>query len=468
MTGSLLAACGGGGGGSASPPPATHFSVVAPASVNAGTAFNLTITALDTSNSVVTGYSGTVHFTSTDAQAVLPANSALANGTATLSATLKSAGGQTITGTDTAAASITGTSSSIKVPATTSRFQTTGSLGTARVAHTATLLGDGTVLIAGGTDGTVALSSTELFDPAGGIFTSSGDLQTARQWHTATLLNNGKVLITGGGDATSPSLRTAELFTPSTGAFTATGSMHIARSQHTATLLASGKVLVTGGWDISGNVLLNTAEVFDPNAGSFTLTTGSMGSARASHNATLLGDGKVLITGEQAQAELFDPLTQTFAATDSTYIAKPEGTATLLHDGKVLVIEFFSGFSHGHPNGLAQLYDPNSGTFFFTGNAFLNPNPAGGRSRHTATLRNDGTVLVAGGGFVPLSQEGQPPVVTASAELFDPMSATFIPTDDMVLAREYHRATLLNDGDVLITGGQDASGHVVAAAELYH
>jgi hypothetical protein len=477
LTAVLLTACGGGSGGSSTPlqqatlppPVATHLSVAAPANVAAGTAFNITVTALDASNNVATGYSGSVHFTSTDAQAVLPANSALTKGTATFSATLKSAGGQTITGTDTAAPSITGTSSSIRIPSAASRFQKTGSMGTARVSHTATLLDHGTVLIAGGTDGTVALSSTELFDPASGSFTPSGNMHAARASHTATLLSNGplltngKVLITGGGDATSQSLSTVELFTPSTGAFTATGSMKIARRGHTATLLNGGKVLVTGGVDASGNVL-KTAELFDPSAGTFTLTHGSMVWARAHHNATLLGNGKVLITGHEAQAELFNPLTQTFTTTASTYEPNPQVTATWLNDDKVLVIEFYAGFSHGHPNGLAQLYDPASGTFAFAGCFYC----SAGRSRHTATLRNDGKVLVAGGGLVTLSQEGQPPVVTASAELFDPMSGTFVPTDNMVFAREYHTATLLKDGDVLITGGRDAGGNTLAAAELYH
>ena len=221
----LLTACGGGASSPPPPPPATHFSVTAPASVNAGTAFNLTITALDASTNVVAGYSGTVHFTSTDIQAVLPANSALANGTATLSATLKSPGGQTITGTDTAAPSITGTSSSIKIAVAASRFQITGPLATARLLHTATLLATGAVLIAGGTDRTVVLSSTEIFDPASGLFTPSGDMNAARDWHTATLLTDGSVLITGGGDFTSPSFSSAELYTPSTGTFTATGRM---------------------------------------------------------------------------------------------------------------------------------------------------------------------------------------------------------------------------------------------------
>jgi hypothetical protein len=120
LTAVLLTSCGGDSGGASSPPPppppATHFSVTAPAVATAGTAFNFTLTALDASNKVVAGYSGTVHFTSTDGQAVLPANSTLATGTKTFSATLKSAGGQTVTGTDTASASITGTSSSIKIP----------------------------------------------------------------------------------------------------------------------------------------------------------------------------------------------------------------------------------------------------------------------------------------------------------------------------------------------------------------
>jgi hypothetical protein len=212
-------------------------------------------------------------------------------------------------------------------------------------------------------------------------------------------------------------------------------------------------------------VLLNSAELFDPGTGTFTLTTGSMGYARAHHNATLLGNGKVLITGDQVQAELYDPLTQTFVAAGSTYIGSQESTATALNDSSVLLIEFFPGYTHGHPNGVAQLYDSNSGAFAFTTGGF---SPAAGRSRHTATLRNDGTVLVAGGGLVSLSQEGQNPVVTASAELFDPMSGAFVSTDDMLLAREWHTATLLNDGDVLMTGGQDADGNPLTAAELYH
>ena len=103
---------------------ATHYSVSAPASAIAGTAFNFTVTALDPFNNTATGYAGTVHFTSTDAQAVLPANSTLTNGVGTFSATLKTAGGQTLTVTDTVTAAITGTSNTITVGATAATHYT--------------------------------------------------------------------------------------------------------------------------------------------------------------------------------------------------------------------------------------------------------------------------------------------------------------------------------------------------------
>src|SRR5204862_7933473 len=81
---------------------ATHYSVTAPASATAGTAFSITVTALDQFNNTATSYAGTVHFTSSDGQAALPNDSTLTNGTGTFSATLKTAGSQTLTATDTA------------------------------------------------------------------------------------------------------------------------------------------------------------------------------------------------------------------------------------------------------------------------------------------------------------------------------------------------------------------------------
>ena len=428
---------------------ASHFHVAAPSTATVGTAFDFTVTALDASYNAYTGYSGTVHFTSTDGLAVLPSNSPLASGTANFSVTLNTIGIQTLTATDVATSSITGISNSIQVFATASGFTATGSMGSSREKHTATLLNNGKVLIAGGDDNKVVLATAELFDPGNQNFTATGTMQTERTAHTATLLTGGKVLIAGGRNG-SGSLATAELFDPDTGNFTTTGSMGTGRNMQTATALNDGKVLVAGGEDSNGNALAS-AELFDPNNRSFT-ATGSMTTARFGHTATLLNDGKVLIAGgtdptepqgeSLATAELYDPGTGNFTPTSSMETARSLPTATLLKNGKVLM---------AGPVQTAELFDPNSGIFAATGGMTTDTE----RFYHTATLLNNGTVLVAGGesiGYGVLCA-GTFPDSTATAELFDPTSGTFAATRDMALMRSSHTATLLPNGDVLVTGG---------------
>lgn len=140
-------------------------------------------------------------------------------------------------------------------PAHAQSFAFTGSMNTGRSGHTATLLNDGTVLIAGGFgfDGN-SLVSTELYNAATEVFTPTGNLNTARAWASATLLNNGMVLIAGGCVGCPPgydgaSLADAELYNPATGTFSRTGSLNAAREYFTATLLNDGKVLIVGGRD---------------------------------------------------------------------------------------------------------------------------------------------------------------------------------------------------------------------------
>ena len=153
------AGCGGGGGQLT----ATHFSVSAQGNAIVGTAFNFTVTALDASNNTVTTYSGTVHFTSTDGQAVLPVNSTLTNGAGNFSATLKTAGNQTITATDTVTASITGTSSSISVTNPATHFSVTApGVATAGTAFQITVTAlDASNNVAAGYSGTAKFTSTD-------------------------------------------------------------------------------------------------------------------------------------------------------------------------------------------------------------------------------------------------------------------------------------------------------------------
>jgi len=143
-------------------------------------------------------------------------------------------------------------------------FDNTGSLNTARDSHTATLLSNGKVLVAGGVGGAY-LTSAELYDPASGTWTATGSLNTARGQHTATLLPDGKVLVAGGtlNSNGNNSLASAELYDPVSGTWTATGSLTTARFVHTATLLPNGKVLVAAGYGTSYPFDLTSAELSD-------------------------------------------------------------------------------------------------------------------------------------------------------------------------------------------------------------
>src|SRR6266481_4872786 len=157
----------------------------------------------------------------------------------------------------------------------------------------------------------VAPLSVSRADPAvPGAWTLTGSMHDARQQHTATLLQDGRVLVAG-GDNLQGSLHSAELYDPNTGEWSLTGSLHEGRLSHTATLLGDGRVLVTGGLDYDfPQHLLKSAELYDPATGTWT-QTGDMVVARAWHTATLLLNGKVLVVGGTGQAikasEIYDP-----------------------------------------------------------------------------------------------------------------------------------------------------------------
>ena len=324
---------------------------------------------------------------------------------------------------------------------------TTGSLGTARGNHTATLLPNGKVLVAGGSNGPI-VSSAELYDPASGSWSSTGSLGTGREYHTATLLPNGKVLVAGGYDF-NRYLSSAELYDPASGSWSSTGSLAIARWLHTATLLPTGKVLVAGGYGSVGRGILTSAELYDPATGSWS-STGSLHTARYSHTATLLPSGKVLVAGGAgglSRAELYDPATGSWSRTGSLGTARQWHTATLLPSGKVLVA---GGYGNLGVLSSAELYDPATGSWSSTGSLGT------ARSGHTATLLANSKVLVAGGG----GSAGE------SAELYDPATGSWSSTGSLGTARVEHTATLLSSGEVLVAGGYNDS-IVLSSSELY-
>ena len=349
------------------------------------------------------------------------------------------------------------------VEQTPGTFTATGSMITPRGEHSATLLQDGRVLIAGGanygSDGFRLLASAELYDPATGTFSLTGSMTTARSGHTATLLPDGRVLITG-GDPAGPKgevrKSTAELYDPSTGLFTATGNMATGHGYSTATLLANGKVLINGG----------TAELYDPSTGAFTLTGPNAGSVGST--STLLPDGRVLFA---PGSEIYDPLTDKLSPTGSmvgSYFT--DRTAALLTSGKVLIAGGEWDFGRVKD---AELFDATTGAFTSTGD-MTEP-----RSEHVAVLLPNGTVLITGGeGWGIGDFFGGKNVCCgflgslASTEIYDSSTGTFTATGDMSARREWHTSTVLNNGKVLITGGLSYGGIGIfygslASAELY-
>ncbi len=246
-------------------------------------------------------------------------------------------------------------------------FLTNSPMSTALQNHTMTLLPNGKVLVVGGFTNNFGVnpvsSITELYDPATGMWKTTGSLNIARSSHTATLLPDGHLLIAGGSN-TNP-LTSAELCDTATGTSTATGSLHTARWGHTATLLPGGKVLVTGGFGETN--FLNSAEVYEPATGLWTVAA-SMHTARYGQTATLLPDGQVLVAGGNADVyrkkpvssvELYNPATGTWTVTNSMQLARVAHTATLLLDGQVLI----AGGYNTNVLSSAELYNPKSGTW---------------------------------------------------------------------------------------------------------
>lgn len=339
------------------------------------------------------------------------------------------------------------------------------SMAARRALHTATLLTDGRVLVAGGiptyTSLEPASASAEIFDPASGAWSNVPPMFGARFEHCAARLADGRVLVAGGQNWTS-NLVTVEIFDPGVGAWTAATSMFTTRHWCSATLLRDGRVLVAGGLHNADAV--DVVEVYDPVSDAWSKAP-PMSTARAMHTATLLDDGRVLLTGGtikwdisgvRAGAEIFDPATESWSSAGDMAEPRCMHTATRLDDGRVLVA---GGEQHDGPHlfrASAEVFDPVKGGWSATGAMHAE------RAGHVAALLGNGRVLVAGGHAVK--------DVIGGAEIYDPAAGAWVEVMPMHVSRDFSEATLLADGRVLVEGGSvsfEAPDVTHAEAEIF-
>jgi N-acetylneuraminic acid mutarotase len=329
----------------------------------------------------------------------------------------------------------------------------TGSLNTPRAGHSATLLPNGQVLVAGGESSSGVLASAELYNPVTGKWTFTGSMATGRYAHTAVLLPNGEVLVAGGivGAGTQGVLgtATAELYNPSTGRWTSTGSMGTTRFSQGATLLSNGQVLVAGGANTTDGTLAS-AELYDPSTGTWR-ATGSLNFARSTH-ATLLQTGQVLMAGgglKPNTAELYS--NGSWTLTSTMKFSHPGASAALLPNGDVVV---FGGHLASYSG---EFYAPSTGAWTATHNIGVNP-PSG-----PLTLLTTGRVILAGG------ESGYG--TDSLCRLYDSPSNSGLVTVVMNQPRTSHSTMLLQNVQLLAAGGEVKSSagtfSVLGSAELY-
>jgi hypothetical protein len=372
-------------------------------------------------------------------------------------------------------------------------------LATARAGHTATLLKDGRVLIAGGGTFLGAASgnplpstivgSAELFDPADGSIApvsttcngSATALCTARAFHTATLLKDGRVVLMGGlsfatGGALA-STRAIEIFSPTANSFSASSTQLTEsgdRAYQTATLRADGTVLVAGGARYANQTAtpLATADLYTPSPELVAATSTSLSTARMSHTATALKDGRILIAGGHggsgalASTEVFDA---TFSAGPTLATART-GHAALRLDATyvVLVGGFTAPADPGTITGGVEFYNQDTGVLDASkAVALITP-----RAAHDIALTSGGRVLVTGGVTRSGTEEWK---VSAGETIESNGNGGFRSRATTAAAREgrsYHRATALANSFVLVTGGLSAdalaSWVTLSHAELYN
>lgn len=347
-------------------------------------------------------------------------------------------------------------------PATTTsglaRWDVLAPMAHTRTQHSATLLTNGKVLVVGGLEGSVGsavdVANAELFDPCSNTWSSAGSLSHARNGHSAALLGDGRVLVVGGAYQ-GWSVAAAEIYNPSTNAWSPVAEPPapgvVVRIDRSLALL------------IGAHVIDNTTALYDAGTDDWS-PTGLPQHPRWGFEATLLGAGKVLISGGFSiepyapavlQAELYDPDSGTWSSAGTLSRMRNGHAPVRLESGRVLISGGYPQAPSPTPPASTEIYDPHVNAWSAGDELSV------ARWIHSSTLLANGRVLIAGG-----SGSSGAGSALASAELYDENSDEFSTTASLREARWSHSSTLLPDGRVLVIGGNDGT-NFLSSVEAY-
>ena len=406
----------------------------------------------------------------------------------------------------------------------TRKWEPSGELIEGRAAHTATLLKDGRVLVAGGSDHVGSKSHTEIYDPQTRRWIRSDTIDNwrnasgmniSRSDHSATLLENGNVLVVGGRTRLASDniggiggvgfVSKSEIYNINQGEWTFANEVNEARAGHVA-ILANGRVFIFGGiatvltdeLDPRGDklralVYRDTVEEFDPVTNQWKIR-GKMLVPRWKHTATLLENGKILIVGGQNDsgvlnsAEIFDPVKGESEEVENMLTKRSDHVAVLLNNQDVLIL--------GGTDKTTEVYDHRSNIWKSVANLSIN------LARPHAVLLTNGSVLVVGGysngvskkesyiyipkediwttieslpiavadGSLTVLNNGDALVTTHfsnSTYIFKMSTQTYKPAGEMVNSLKGPAVTLLNNGNVLVTGGEQRNHGITNKSEIF-
>ncbi|WP_413575488.1 Kelch repeat-containing protein [Bdellovibrio sp. HCB290] len=366
---------------------------------------------------------------------------------------------------------ITGTTSPVtmaeKIDMSKFTWRRQGNLAKDRALHVTALLPNGKVLVAGGLSQTSStntpLDSTEIFDPATGLWSAGPALPSPRLFSHATVLTDGRVLVAGGLDGAFARTATTAIYNPASNSWSAGPSIAVPRVGHSSHLLPNGKVIIIGGAaHPTTSAPTEKTEIFDPATNQWTYGP-DMPTAVSEFSSATLSDNTILILGGLTTAattsittvQAYNPSTNSFTTKTPMTLGRYQAAAAVLPSGNVLLTGGWA--STGSMTATTEIYNVSANTWS------AGPSLSANRRAHGAISLPSGKILVTSG----VTNLTFPSIAAKTSEIYNPATNSWS-VDPIAIEAGHTLGTLLKlpDGRILIAGGGDPD-YTGAVTETY-